>query len=107
LALAVLLFLAPWSGVTIATLLAQVTPSRMMGKIAAVNFLMLGLVGMVAGPTLNPFLASHLFNGRYALAHGVMLGSGVGFLASGLSLMTAGIAMARRGLFARGAFMEV
>jgi MFS family permease len=107
LALAVLLFLAPWSGVTIATLLAQVTPSRMMGKIAAVNFLMLGLVGMVAGPTLNPFLASHLFTGRYALAHGVMLGSGVGFLASGLSLMTAGIAMARRGLFARGAFMEV
>ena len=91
-----ILFLTPWSGVTLAALLAQLTPSRMMGKIAAVNFLMLGLVGMIAGPTLNPFLA-RLFSGDRALQAGVGLGSGTAMALSSLAMLLCGVLIARRG----------
>lgn len=89
------LFLTPWSGVTLATLIAQLTPSRMMGKVSAVNFLMLGLVGMIAGPTLNPFLA-RFFAGSRALQSGVGLGSGVAMALSSLALLMCGVLIARR-----------
>jgi predicted MFS family arabinose efflux permease len=88
--LAVLLFLTPWSGVTIATLLAQLTPSRMLGKISSVNFLMLGLVGMIVGPSLNPWLAS-LLSGKFAMVHAIGIGSGAAMLLSGLMLLLVGL----------------
>lgn len=90
--LCILLFLTPWSGVCIATLLARITPGRMMGKIAAVNFLMLGLVGMIFGPTLNPFLAETFFSGPGAMMNGIGLGSGTAMALSAAMLGAAGIA---------------
>lgn len=93
--MAAILFLTPWAGVTHATLIAQLTPSRMMGKISAINFLMLGLVGMIVGPTLNPFLGS-LFSGNRALLDGVGLGSGVAMLLASAVLALCGLLIARK-----------
>jgi MFS family permease len=88
-AIAVVLALTPWSGITVMTLVAQITLPRMMGKISAVNFLMLSIVGMVFGPWVNPALGIALFAGPRALLWGIGLGSGLAFGLAGLCAMLA------------------
>lgn len=87
--LGVIYFLLPWSGVSCATMLASLTPSRMMGKITAVNFVMLSLIGHGGGPSLNAGLARIWGDEPSALLHAIGLGSGVCILMSGLCLLIA------------------
>ncbi len=89
-AIAIVAFLHPWIGVVVATMIARFTPGRMMGKVSAINFLMLGLVGMTGGPTLVPVLAMLFFSGASAIAYGIVLTGGLAYLFSAAALYFAG-----------------
>jgi MFS family permease len=89
-AIAIVAFFHPWIGVVAATILAWFTPSRMMGKVSAINFLMMGLVGMAGGPTLIPVVALLLFTGPSAIAYALVVGGGTAYLLAAVALCCAG-----------------
>lgn len=88
-AITVVWFFHPWSGLVCATILAWITPGRMMGKITSINFLMLGLVGMIGGPTLIPIVAGSLFKGPAALSYGLLVCAGAAYLLAAVALSCA------------------
>ena len=95
-AIAVLAFLHPWIGVVAATILAWFTPSRMMGKVSAINFLMMGFVGMAGGPTLISVIALVLFAGPSAIAYAIVVGAGTAYLLAAVALCGAGFGSGKK-----------
>jgi MFS family permease len=61
-----------------ATLLAQLTPQRLMGKVTAIYLLVFTLLGLGLGPTLVAAISDHFFTGPQAI--GYALGSASGCL---------------------------
>ncbi|MEO6339684.1 MAG: MFS transporter [Caulobacteraceae bacterium] len=90
-AITVVAFFHPWIGVVVATMLAWFTPSRMMGKVAAINFLLIGLVGTTFGPTLVPIIA-FLFKGPAAIAYAIAVCGGAAYFFAAVALYFAGAA---------------
>lgn len=54
-----------------ASLLAQITPQRLMGKITAIYLLVVTLLGLGAGPTLVAVISDHFYAGPRALGYGL------------------------------------
>lgn len=50
-----------------ATLLSSITPPDLMGKITSIQLILLGVLGMVVGPTLVALVAEGLFDGDDAI----------------------------------------
>jgi MFS family permease len=61
-----------------ASLLAQLTPQRLMGKVTAIYLLVFTLLGLGLGPTLVAAISDHFFTGPQAI--GYALGSASGCL---------------------------
>jgi len=61
------------TGVAGTMALAQITPSRLMGKVTSFYFLVANLVGLATGPTVVALVAAWLFSGPLAISHAMML----------------------------------
>jgi MFS family permease len=60
-----------------ASLLAQITPQRLMGKITAIYLLIFTLLGLGAGPTFVAMISDHFFAGPQAIGYALGTASGV------------------------------
>ncbi|HXQ50582.1 MAG TPA: MFS transporter [Stellaceae bacterium] len=81
-----------------ASLLAQITPQRLMGKVTAIYLLVFTLLGLGMGPTLVAAISDNFFTGPQAIGYALGTASGCLItiaLAMALVLLRAG----RRGLF--------
>ena len=60
-----------------ASLLAQITPQRLMGKITAIYLLVFTLLGLGAGPTFVAAISDNFFTGPQAIGYALGTASGV------------------------------
>jgi MFS family permease len=60
-----------------ATTLGEITPVHLMGRVTAIYFLFVSLIGQAAGPFLVGFGSQQLFAGKEALAHSFSLFNGI------------------------------
>jgi hypothetical protein len=77
------IFFAMGVQLTLAVVLAQVTPGRMLGKMSACCFLCLNAVGLGFGPMTVAYLAGRIGVGADAIGHALSLVVGSGWLAVG------------------------
>ncbi len=81
------------------SILAQLTPQRLMGKVTAVYLLVFTLLGLGFGPTLVAVISDHFFTGPQAL--GFALGTATaGLMTLALAMIVLLLRRARRGALA-------
>ncbi len=98
-ALAAQLFVAGAYNPVAASILAQITPQRLMGKVTAIYLLVFTLLGQGFGPLLVAAISDHFFTGPQAL--GFALGTAAaGLMALALVAILLLLARARRGALA-------
>lgn len=91
-ALATQLFLAGAYQPVAASILAQITPQRLMGKVTAIYLLIFTLLGLGFGPTLVAAISDNFYSGAQAL--GFALGTATAGLMA-LALLTAVLLLRR------------
>lgn len=58
---------------TFATVLSSITPPQLIGKITAIQVVLIGLFSMAMGPTIVAALSDNFFSGSRALSHALSL----------------------------------